>query len=491
MTLNNIILYCLTNNKNRIDNIMIPQLELLDIPYEIYHNNYDTYTLSYNLKLYDSEVSISIGHYKIKKMFIESNYDWCVICEDDVLLNTNYLGFEIEKYFNNSNNFKLTLNEPIIIYGCCYLGYNKMESIKTSKKYSFIKTTPQYGNPMYIINKKYAKIALENVFPIIHIYDKYMEQLVNKYNISSYYADPFLCCELSSGFYKMFYNEKAKNLALLTNRTFHIDYEHENKSIYYNDNNTINNYIINNCFKIESVINYANLHILLYSSIEEYCNSKSIICGSGINNPNIKFDNPYLTIFIRGPLSRDKFIEYGYYCPENYGSPLIIIPKYYNPSINKKYNIGFIDIDCIDIDINNTNINSSLPLEQYIDKILECRYIASNTLSGIILSHAYGINVAWIKKLLYKNENNYNFIFNDYYKSFNMDIVPLYIDSPDLLNSITSYPNPTSEQINNMKKNVLIYLNFLNIMKQKKRYSMISKIQKDNKYNNIKLPNLH
>jgi pyruvyltransferase len=146
------------------------------------------------------------------------------------------------------------------------------------------------------------------------------------------------------------------------------------------------------------IVDAAQKHLLFIGSIVEYCNSNSIICGAGIIDSRSNFTKPFLVLSVRGPLTRDRFIELGYHCPENYGDPALLLSDIYKCKTSvKKYKLGIIPHIC-DYDemisfMNNTNCNftytiinfavDSSKIENVINIVNECEYIISSSLHGI------------------------------------------------------------------------------------------------------------
>lgn len=251
-----------------------------------------------------------------------------------------------------------------------------------------------------------------------------------------------------------------------------------NKSIIINKcrgNNfgdVLNDYIPLKCgYNIE--IDSKKKHLLFIGSTIEYCNSDSIICGAGIINSKSVFPKPHLVLLVRGPLTRKRFIDLGYDCPENYGDPGLLLSHIYRPlSLNKKYKMGIIP-HIIDyhqmiayMHTTNNNFNYKVikfatgvdSVESTINEINECEYIISSSLHGLITSHSYGIKAIWVSSFNKLHGDNVKFL--DYYAS--IDIIKI---SPMIFNEnflsisdkiINAYPNPTylkiSQVINNIKR---------------------------------------
>lgn len=159
-------------------------------------------------------------------------------------------------------------------------------------------------------------------------------------------------------------------------------------------------------------------------SIMNVVKKNSIIWGTGIMHKNDIFYKPFKVLAVRGPLTRKRFIELGYECPEVYGDPGLLLPFFYQKSISKKYKLGiaphFVDLnlfikfsmkDILIIDVRRQ-------VEKVIDDICKCEFILSSSLHGCIVSHAYNIPCVWIK--LSNNILGDDTKFYDYFYSLNI-----------------------------------------------------------------------
>jgi len=171
---------------------------------------------------------------------------------------------------------------------------------------------------------------------------------------------------------------------------------------YDKDNNfgdQLNLYLLKNLFNInvfsaKNIFNYNNSPVFsVIGSILDNANYRNLeIWGSGFMYKNSKMKRKPKKIYaVRGPLTRQNFINNGIDCPIVYGDPGILISEIYNPKIQKKYKLGIIphyvdkgneiianlfnkypeDIKIIDIQDN---------IENVIDNIKSCEYILSSSL---------------------------------------------------------------------------------------------------------------
>lgn len=185
-------------------------------------------------------------------------------------------------------------------------------------------------------------------------------------------------------------------------------------------------------------------HYLTIGSILEVANTNSIIWGSGIIRKN-QFVEKSKFLAVRGPRTRSRLLELGYEVPEVYGDPAILLPKYFENNVKKKYKIGIIphyinyeETMTIWGDENRIKIIDLITdnIERTINEILECEIIISSSLHGIIVSQSYGIPSLWIK--LSNKLAGDDVKFYDYFESVGIlygkvfDINPLYFSYDEL-----------------------------------------------------------
>lgn len=185
-------------------------------------------------------------------------------------------------------------------------------------------------------------------------------------------------------------------------------------------------------FNIFNRINY----LCVGSIITWLTNKNSIIWGSGIQFPTdeIKYKGevvkPKKVLAVRGPLTRKVLLERGIDCPEIYGDPALLFPKYYHPKIEKKYKCGIIPhfkdkkSKSLNKFINNKDfhiidIQDFSDWRKFIDDINSCEFIISSSLHGIIIADAYGIPNTWVE---FDRKDLKRFTFQDYYFSVKKDI---------------------------------------------------------------------
>ena len=173
--------------------------------------------------------------------------------------------------------------------------------------------------------------------------------------------------------------------------------------------------------------NYAMIGSILNN---QFVNNETIVWGSGIQMPrNVLLHKPKKICAVRGPLTRKFLLSVGVDCPEIYGDPSLLIPYYYYPIIEKKYEIGFIphhsSLDspavkefCKNPGVRLIKTKGYKNWKTFIDEILSCKYIVSESLHGIIMAEAYGIPNLWVDITL---NHCYDIKFHDFFLSLGCD----------------------------------------------------------------------
>jgi pyruvyltransferase len=110
---------------------------------------------------------------------------------------------------------------------------------------------------------------------------------------------------------------------------------------------------------------------------------------------------------VRGPLSRKKLLDQGVDCPDVFGDPGLLMPRFYTPSpeIRQEFDLGVIPHYWDKKNPNVTRICSEpgvlfidvfWDIERVVDAMMRCRRIASSSLHGLILADAYQLSSRWV-----------------------------------------------------------------------------------------------
>lgn len=197
-------------------------------------------------------------------------------------------------------------------------------------------------------------------------------------------------------------------------------------------------------------LNNGGERFMAIGSIISAANTGTIVWGSGAMFDNNRLSGQPIIKAVRGPLTRNIVIASGIKCPEVYGDPALLLPRYYNPKTEKKYKVGliphYVDHNTIDIKEDNTAIKISIGtnIEEFINVVTSCECIVSSSLHGLIIADAYGIPCRWAE--MSSNVAGNGFKFKDYFQSIgvtpyaalNLRDVKV-VESSTLINSINPY----------------------------------------------------
>jgi pyruvyltransferase len=225
--------------------------------------------------------------------------------------------------------------------------------------------------------------------------------------------------------------------------------------------------------KNEIYKNTSEPHYITTGSIMCLVKNKSIIFGTGfiskdadlganrkMNNfcstSSIKHLQPHKIIAVRGPLSRQKMLDFNIECPENYGDPLILMPCLNNNYTNIEDNIigiipHYIDKNNKNYDLLKTNLEKEGYTVKYIDievganhtelinNINKCKYIISSSLHGVIMGVVYKKKTIFIE-FSDKVIGN-GFKFEDFFQSVNITYKKINTYDIGILDNIINVDN--------------------------------------------------
>lgn len=157
-----------------------------------------------------------------------------------------------------------------------------------------------------------------------------------------------------------------------------------------------------------SAVNYGCIGSLIDMGV---FNSHTIIWGAGAISGTEKLHyKPLKVCAVRGKLTRRYLLEQGIDCPEVYGDPALLLPKIYQPKVEKRYKLGIIPHY---VDQENPLLGKMSQLyegnvciikmrdytdwKEIVDNINRCEQIISSSLHGLILSDAYNIPNVWVE----------------------------------------------------------------------------------------------
>ena len=179
--------------------------------------------------------------------------------------------------------------------------------------------------------------------------------------------------------------------------------------------------------------NIENANTICVGSIAAFAREKMNVLGSGIMSSGNQLHKNAIWHWVRGPETRKRVLQLGGKCPDVYGDPALLLPRLYNPTVEKKHPVGILPhyVDYKDIlkkypnhfVINILNEN----IEVVINQMLSCEKIITSSLHGIIVSHAYGIPVA---RFTHNKLAGDGVKFVDHFNAVNCDVPISTIEKP-------------------------------------------------------------
>jgi pyruvyltransferase len=157
-------------------------------------------------------------------------------------------------------------------------------------------------------------------------------------------------------------------------------------------------------------------------SIMQYARDNDVVWGTGVNGkaPEKSYQFTQLDVrAVRGPLTREFLLKRSIACPEVYGDPTLLLPKYF-PEFQKSPHptYPFIIIPHFSDESLFADLPNMMSAKEHwsvvVSKILESEFVISSSLSGIIVAEAFGIPA---RLLQIENKANTEdlFKYKDYY----------------------------------------------------------------------------
>ncbi len=135
-------------------------------------------------------------------------------------------------------------------------------------------------------------------------------------------------------------------------------------------------------------------------SILNWCDGNCIVWGAGLGNRNDSVNPNVKILSVRGPLTRQRVLEENVRCPDVFGDPALLLPKFFTPIAKNKYALGIIPHYVNQLEVFNSPLAQSNDVkiidvfdsvEKILDEICSCNYILSSSLHGLVVADVYGI----------------------------------------------------------------------------------------------------
>lgn len=136
---------------------------------------------------------------------------------------------------------------------------------------------------------------------------------------------------------------------------------------------------------------------------------------------------------VRGPLTRKRLMADGVNCPEVYGDPATLLPRFFKKPESKPYKVSVVphyaDVGhCRDWILFNglpdrVHVVDVLePIERVAEQIAGSEYVVASSLHGLIVADAYRVPNVRIR--FSANIAGGDFKFNDYFLSVDRELTP-------------------------------------------------------------------
>jgi tetratricopeptide (TPR) repeat protein len=144
--------------------------------------------------------------------------------------------------------------------------------------------------------------------------------------------------------------------------------------------------------------------LLAIGSVIKFAGAESDVWGTGTPRITDELSSEARYHAVRGPLTRELVLRDGGSCPEVYGDPGLLLPRFYSPSSESKlYAVGLIRHvgHALEAEIGEGVREISLKrvghrdIERFVDELAECEVVLTTSLHGLITAHAYGIPARW------------------------------------------------------------------------------------------------
>jgi len=146
---------------------------------------------------------------------------------------------------------------------------------------------------------------------------------------------------------------------------------------------------------------------LAIGSVLGTANEHAEVWGSGfIREHEPLLGRPRAVHAVRGPLSREALLRQDVECPEIYGDPALLLPRFFNPQVGKRYAVGIIPhyvdkghawVEQYRRDPQVLIIDIESGITEFVRLVKSCEVILSSSLHGLICADAYGVPNAWIR----------------------------------------------------------------------------------------------
>ncbi|MBI3920402.1 MAG: polysaccharide pyruvyl transferase family protein [Armatimonadetes bacterium] len=185
---------------------------------------------------------------------------------------------------------------------------------------------------------------------------------------------------------------------------------------------------------------------MIVGSVLRWADEESVVWGPGFLKAEDRLQSrPKQLCAVRGPLSREIILSQGIDCPEVYGDPALLFPRFYQPDKTAEFRLGIIPhyVDKKHPWIRRMRsregvlvIDVQRDVYGFLDDVCRCAAIVSSSLHGLVAADTYGVPSLRIE--LTDRVVGQGFKFQDYYRSVEKEDQSVRVDSETSVESLLS-----------------------------------------------------
>jgi pyruvyltransferase len=171
--------------------------------------------------------------------------------------------------------------------------------------------------------------------------------------------------------------------------------------------------------------------VIAVGSVAALATRGAVLWGTGIMNRDDRIQPGVQIAAVRGPLTREAAQRSKVPCPPVFGDPGLLVPRLLPRQRASCDEPGlvphFSNLADARLPAGWRLVDVRESVDVFVDQLCRCAWVASSSLHGIILAHAYGIPAAWVSYGILPSGDDTK--FHDYFLSVGVPVpapVPIY-----------------------------------------------------------------
>lgn len=257
------------------------------------------------------QIAIAMSHYKVYYEIYKNKHKLAALIEDDIRIHPGY-----HKFLENLEISDEELETKPVLIRLCGGTYKRLSGLPT-----LVDNTGNVCCCFNIINYQYAKLFIENFYPISYQGDSYTLWLLRNFKqVRDYNVVPLMAWDFSSTIYSNLWFIEDRKLHHKINRLSTITKKLEKEDL---------------CAK-QNYNDKKRVHFLSPQENISAATDRTIIAGNGIDNLEETNSLHFIIIFVRGRLTYDFYVKNNAMITEQFAEPLLF---YFMDGYLKKENI--------------------------------------------------------------------------------------------------------------------------------------------------------